>query len=139
MSGRDVSSPVIGSRVTLELCRAWVSLGTAVLTCLGNAGATEDLDNDERQRRRGNRDMSALAKVCALDESATSHPMPYARGRRKESALNTGTAGVCASDRIGKHAPGTRPGRVGRGCPNESGAAAGDSGDSAARRPRGEL
>lgn len=62
MSGRDVNSPVIGSRVTLELCRACVSLGTAELAYIEGDRTAGDLDNDESDRRPDNRDMAALGK-----------------------------------------------------------------------------
>ena len=50
--------------MTFELCRACVSLGMAALTCLGVDKAAGDLDNEERDRRPDNRDMSVLDKEC---------------------------------------------------------------------------
>ena len=48
MSGREVNSPVIGSRVTLEeLYRVWVSLRAADLAC-----RPESVGNDRRPANR---------------------------------------------------------------------------------------
>ena len=60
MSGRDVNSPVIGSRVTLWLCRAW---GTAAETCLGRDKALGDRASEESVRRLDNRDMGVVVDV----------------------------------------------------------------------------
>lgn len=78
MSGREVSSPVIGSRVTFELKRAWVSHGRAVLACRARDRLAGALDSDERGRKAVKRDMGVLVEV----DGGRVTPGRIARARR---------------------------------------------------------
>lgn len=63
ISGRDVNSPVIGSRVTDELQRAGVARLVPADKHLPAAVESKDALYSERDRREGNRDMVVARQI----------------------------------------------------------------------------